>query len=81
MTMEHPLVQIDPDITQDNLFARIQELNRKLQIARRMGNAHLAGQIQMALASHQTLYSQRLEAQAKKDQSQLPDYSDRIDIS
>lgn len=81
MTIEHPLIQVDPDITQDQLYSKIQELNRKLNMARRGGNAHLINQIQMAIASFQAVYQQRLQQQAEKDQKNLPDYSDRIDIS
>lgn len=81
MTIEHPLVQVDPEISAEQLQTRIQELTRKLTTARRLGNAHLANQIQMALASYQSVQDRRLREQQDRDRGNLPDYSDRIDIS
>ena len=81
MHIDHPLINIDSEASLDDLQSRITELNKKLNIARRMGNRHLADQVAMALTSYQTVYQDRLRAQQQAQSQDAPDYSDRIDIS
>lgn len=77
--MEHPLITVDLDLTQDQLLDRINELNRKLMIATRSGNGHLCNQIRMAIDSYRARYSAIIEQQQKDRQG--PTFEDRIDIS
>lgn len=58
--MEHPLIGSLDDLTAEQLLDKITELNRKLSIAARMGNAYLCDQIRMAIESHQTKYQEKL---------------------
>ena len=73
--MEHPLIGKLDDFTADELLAKITELNRKLSIAMRMGNAYLCDQLRMAIESHQVKYQEKL----KKDTDN--NFDDVIDIS
>jgi hypothetical protein len=54
--MEHPLIPDIDHLTIDQLQARISELNKKLGIAHRTGNAHLTSQIRMALETFNNKY-------------------------
>jgi len=81
MDIDHPLIQIDPDASLEDLQRRVNELTKKLNIAQRMGNRSLADQVRMALNSYQTVYQDRLRAQQANLSKDAPDYSDRIDIS
>ena len=57
--MEHPLVTNLNDLTAEQLSDKIAELNKKLGIAYRMGNAHLCNQITMAIESYQNKYQEK----------------------
>ena len=81
MSVEHPLVQIDPDATLDQLQHKISELTKKLSMAHRMGNAHLANQVRMALTVYQNCYQDRMRQEQERLHKDGKDYSDRIDIS
>jgi uncharacterized lipoprotein YmbA len=59
--MEHPLIGNLDDQTEEQLSARINELNSKLSIAARTGNAHLCNQIRMALETYQSKYRQKVQ--------------------
>jgi hypothetical protein len=59
--MEHPLIGNLDDQTEEQLGARINELNSKLSIAARTGNAHLCNQIRMALETYQSKYRQKVQ--------------------
>jgi hypothetical protein len=78
--MEHPLVEVDPNLTLDDLQTRINDLTKKMMWAQRH-NAHLAGQIRMALEAFQSRY--RLKQQEAYDAATRngKDFSDKIDIS
>ena len=73
--MEHPLIGSLDEYSPEQLLDKITELNRKLSIAYRMGNAHLCDQIRMAIESHQAKYQEKI----RKD----PDnnFNSVIDIS
>lgn len=58
--MEHPLLPSIADLTQDEVLAKITELNRKLGIAYRMGNHDLCNQIRMATETYQNRYNELL---------------------
>jgi len=58
--MEHPLIGSLDSLTEDQLVERISELNRKLNIAWRMGNADLCKQLRMAIESHQIKYQDKI---------------------
>jgi len=79
--MEHPLINNIDDLSVEDLQKRISDLNKKLSFAVRSGNAHLAGQIRMALEAFDNKYRQRLQETYDKQSRSGPDFSDRIDIS
>jgi len=58
--MEHPLIGSLDEYSPEQLLDKITELNRKLSIAYRMGNAHLCDQIRMAIESHQAKYQEKI---------------------
>ena len=58
--MEHPLIGNLGDLSAEQLLERVTELNRKLNIAVRMGNAHLCNQLRMAIESHQVKYQEKV---------------------
>jgi len=77
--MEHPLINNLSELSEDELTSKISELNGKLNIAMRTGNAHLCNQIRMALESYQNKYQEKISAGYKKqlDNSSL---ANKIDI-
>ena len=58
--MEHPLIGSLDEFTAEQLLDKITELNQKLSIAMRMGNAYLCDQIRMAIESHQSKYQEKI---------------------
>lgn len=75
--MEHPLIGDTSQLKIEEITDRINELHRKLGIAQRSGNGHLANQIRMALETFQNQYQAKLREQNGPGG---PDYSDRINI-
>lgn len=75
--MEHPLIPNLSDQTLEQLQDKITELTKKLGIAMRSGNAHLCGQLRMAIESYRSAYQAKLNDQKGKDY----DFSGKIDIS
>lgn len=73
--MEHPLINGLQDLTSDQLLEKITELNRKLGIAMRSGNADLCNQLRMAIESFQNKYQEKI----RKDTDN--NFDDVIDIS
>jgi hypothetical protein len=73
--MEHPLIPNLDDLTAEQLSNKINELNKKLGIAIRMGNNHLCTQIRMAIESYQTKYQEKLRG------GDNTPYDEVIDIS
>lgn len=73
--MEHPLIGNLDQLTVDELSTIISDLNRKLSIAMRSGNAHMCNQIRMAIESHTVKYQEKLQASYQKvvDDSHLKD--------
>ena len=58
--MEHPLVSNLNDLTEEQLLEKVTELQRKLSIAYRTGNADLCNQLRMAIESFQTKYQDKI---------------------
>ena len=79
--MEHPLVQIDPNATLEELQTRINELTSKLSVAIKSGNGHLSSQVRMALETYQTKLQQRQQEEWEKSAKNNPDFGNKIDIS
>lgn len=76
--MEHPLVTNLDGLSVEQLAEQITQLNNKLIIAMRSGNAHLCNQLRMALESYQTKYQQKMqEAYASQFDRNM---NDRIQI-
>lgn len=75
--MEHPLIGPLDDLTEEQLLAKITELNQKLNFAARMGNGAMANQLRMAIESYQNRYRQCLDQNRKKDGV---NFDDKIDI-
>ena len=73
--MEHPLIGSLEQFSADQLLTTITELNRKLGVAQRMGNADLCHQIRMAIESHQAKYQEKI----RKDTDN--NFDNVIDIS
>lgn len=78
--MEHPLIGPLDDLTIEDLSKKITELNQKLNVAMRMGNADLCNQIRMALESYRNKFIQKNEALLKKG-NDGQNFDDIIDIS
>ena len=76
--MEHPLIGNLSDLTEDQLTEKITELNRKLGMAMRIGNAHLCGQIRMAIENYQSAYQSKISEKNKTGNSNP--HFDKIDI-
>lgn len=77
--MEHPLIHDIDNLTLDELGSKVNELNKKLAIAARMGNGHLCDQIRMALASYSARHQEKL-AELFKGGDQAG-FDKKIDIS
>ena len=75
--MEHPLIGNIDHLTEDELSEKINELNRKLNMAIRSGNGHMCNKLRMAIESFQGKYQQKLQ-EARKGQS--TNFDDKIDI-
>jgi len=65
--MEHPLIGSIDHLTEDELTAKISELNNKLNIVSRSGNAHLCNQIRMAIDTYRGKYQEKLQSTYKKE--------------
>jgi N-acetyl-anhydromuramyl-L-alanine amidase AmpD len=65
--MEHPLVSNLNDLTEEQLLEKVTELQRKLSIAYRTGNADLCNQIRMAIESFQTKYQDKIRRDDKNN--------------
>lgn len=77
--MEHPLLPSLDNLTLDELGSKISELNKKLQIAHKMGNSYLCHQITLALESYTTKQQEKLQALYKPGNG--TNFDDKIDIS
>jgi hypothetical protein len=78
--MEHPLIDSLDSLTVDELGAKLGELQKKLGIAQRSGNAHICNQIRMAIESYQSKYNEKLQASYKKDLADAKVDTSKINI-
>ena len=78
--MEHPLLPSLDHMTMEELGSKISELNKKLGIAHRSGNAYLCNQIRMAIESHQVKSQEKTQAMFNKNKPG-DNFEDKIDIS
>ena len=76
--MEHPLIGDLGDVSTEDLSTKINELYRKLGIAQKTGNGHLANQVRMALETYQAQYQHRLRQESQKAGGK--DFGDIINI-
>ena len=58
--MEHPLIGDISHLTQEQLSQTVSDLQKKLGMAQRTGNGHVADQIRMALETYYNAYQARL---------------------
>ena len=72
--MEHPLIGDLNDLTVEELSSKVSELQKKLSIASRSGNAHLCNQLRMAIESYNNKYQQKLQ------ETQTKEFNDKIQI-
>ena len=79
--MEHPLINNIGNLTLDELQSKISELNKKLNFAQRTNNGHLASQIRMALETYSNRYREKQMAIDSQNNTDFPDFSDKINIS
>lgn len=79
--MEHPLIPNLDDLSMDDLQVKITELNKKLAMAHRLGNANLRQQVQMALETYQNKFREKQQKVWDEARAKGMDFSDRIDIS
>jgi hypothetical protein len=77
--MEHPLIGNLDQLTADELSSKVNELNNKLNIAMRSGNAHLCNQLRMAIESYRNKY-QEVVQQTYKKQIGDANFDDKINI-
>ena len=73
--MEHPLIPSLDDLTVEQLSEKISELQKKMSIAYRTGNAHLCNQLRMALESYQTKYQEKLRGNSGTPFNEIIDIS------
>ena len=78
--MEHPLIDSLESLTVDQLGSKLGELQKKLGIAQRNGNAHLCNQLRMAIESYQNKYNEKLQAGYNKDLADAKVDTSKINI-
>ncbi len=66
-------------LTQDQLGQTVSDLQKKLGIAQRTGNGHVANQIRMALETYYNAYQARIQESYKKAADEQ-DFGDKINI-
>ena len=77
--MEHPLIGNLDQLTADELSGKVNELNNKLNIAMRSGNAHMCNQLRMAIETYRNKY-QEVVQQTYKKQIGDANFDDKINI-
>lgn len=79
--MEHPLIHDADSLKTEDLSSKINDLNKKLGIARKLGNSYLIGQILMAIETYREVLSRKQREQLEKTSGDINKLADRIDIS
>jgi hypothetical protein len=77
--MEHPLIGNLDELTVDELGKKVTDLNQKLTMAMRSGNAHLCNQLRMAIESYQNKYQEKVQSTYRK-QIEDSNFNSKIDI-
>jgi hypothetical protein len=77
--MEHPLIGNLDELTVDELGKKVSDLNQKLTIAMRSGNAHLCNQLRMVIESYQNKYQEKVQSTYRK-QIEDSNFNSKIDI-
>jgi hypothetical protein len=77
--MEHPLIGNLDELTVDELGKKVSDLNQKLTMAMRSGNAHLCNQLRMAIESYQNKYQEKVQSTYRK-QIEDSNFNSKIDI-
>ena len=78
--MEHPLIGNLDTLTVEELGSRVSELQKKLGIAARTGNAHLCNQIRMAIENYQNKYNEKMQEQYERQLKNSNLSDGKIDI-
>lgn len=78
--MEHPLIGKVDDLSIDELSSKISDLNKKLGIAQRMGNAYLCDQLRMALETYNNQYQAKLQESYRQQGTGGVNFDEMIDI-
>ncbi len=78
--MEHPLIGNLDTLTVEELGSRVSELQKKLGIASRTGNAHLCNQIRMAIENYQNKYNEKMQEQYERQLKNSNMSDGKIDI-
>jgi hypothetical protein len=78
--MEHPLIGNLDTLTVEELGSRVSELQKKLGIASRTGNAHLCNQIRMAIENYQNKYNEKMQEQYERQFKNSNMSDGKIDI-
>jgi len=73
--MEHPLISNLDHMTEQELLDRVNELNKKLGIAYRIGNGHLCNQLRMAIETFQGKYLEKIRKNPDNNFDEIIDIS------
>ncbi len=80
--MEHPFIHDADQLSLEDLSKKLSELYKKFAIAQRTGNAHLCGQIQMAIETYKNQHQAKMaELYTPRPGQPGPDFDSKIDIS
>lgn len=77
--MEHPLIGDISELSIDELSEKLNDLRNKLNIVSRSGNGHLCNQLRMAIETYQNKYTEKLQANDKKQSGDV-NFNDKINI-
>jgi len=78
--MGHPLAPKLSDLSQDELLAKINELNQRLGLAYRWGRGDLAQQVHLLLEDYNYEYQERNRKQSEEMAKKNPNFNKLIDI-
>lgn len=77
--MNHPLIKDAENLSDTELYDRINDLRKKLAASYRMNKPEMVYQINLAMQTYQEVYSQRMASQLKNSSGK--DIEGKIDIS
>jgi hypothetical protein len=79
--LEHPLITDINHLSEPQLREKVNDLTRKLGFAYKMNNASLIHQLRMALETYQVKLREKQAELERRENTNMPDFGDRIDIS